>query len=67
MVGIDDKERFVEAILSLYESHELRKKFSDNSLKLVKKYSLNNILKDMEQIYLKYVEKTTWFERVTKC
>jgi len=67
VVGIDDKERFVEAILSLYESHELRKKFSDNSLKLVKKYSLNTILNDMEQIYLKYAKKTTWFERVTKC
>lgn len=55
VVGIDDKKRFAEAIMKLFGSEELRTRYSEKSLDIIKKYSLNIVLKKMEHIYLLYL------------
>lgn len=51
VVGIDDVEKFADSVEKLYKSKELRHKFSEKSLENIKRYSLENILKEMELIY----------------
>lgn len=50
VVGIDEVEQFADSVERLYNSKELRDKFSKNSLETIMKYSLENVLKEMETI-----------------
>lgn len=52
VVNIDDDTEFGNAIYRIYESKEIRQKFSRNNLKAVQKYSINEVLKEMKKIYL---------------
>jgi glycosyltransferase EpsD len=52
---LDDPEEFSSDIEQLFESEELRKKISANSLKIVARYSLPVVLKEMEKIYEEYL------------
>ena len=51
---INDVEGFANAILRLYKSEELRQTFGNKSLEMVKDYSLETVLKEMELIYSKF-------------
>jgi len=51
VVNIDDVEGFAEAIQLLYESKELKEKFSKQSLEMVKRYSLESVMAEMDHIY----------------
>lgn len=53
VVDIDDTEQFVERIVDLYQHKEKRTAFSKESLKAVKKYSVNNVNNTLETIYHK--------------
>lgn len=55
LVGIDDKHEFANKIETLYASEELRNKFSNNNLIIIKEYSLENIRLQMERIYTEFV------------
>ncbi|MBZ4646711.1 MAG: glycosyl transferase [Clostridia bacterium] len=57
VVGIDDVNGFANAIEELYLSEELREYFGRNSLELIKSYSLEQITKEMKDIYLSYLNK----------
>lgn len=52
VVGIDEVERFSNAIEKLYYSVDLRNKFRENNLMKIRSFSLHNVLKDMSNIYL---------------
>lgn len=56
IVGIDDVEDFVTAIEKIYKSEELRRKFGEKSLELIKEYSLENVSKEMDEIYINYLK-----------
>ena len=56
VLGVDDVEGFVNAVEKLYISEELRKKFGENNLVIIEKYSLKNIIKEMEKVYGKYLD-----------
>ena len=51
VVGIDDVEKFADSVEKLYRSKELRQKFGEKSLENIKRYSLENVLKEMGAIY----------------
>ncbi len=51
LVRLDDIKGFAKAIENLYKDEKLRNKFGKNGIEMVKKYSLNNVLKEMNQIY----------------
>lgn len=51
LVEMNDIEGFKTAIKKLYNTKELQEKFGVENLKLVKKYSLKNVMKEMEVIY----------------
>ncbi len=53
VVDIDDIEKFADSIYKIYSDNTLYRKFSEASLNLIKKYSLENVSKDMEDIYTK--------------
>ncbi|PLR91235.1 glycosyltransferase family 4 protein [Bacillus sp. T33-2] len=55
VVGIEDVEEFSEGIITLYNSPELRRKFSSKNIELAKQYSLNAIMNKMDQVYLNYI------------
>ena len=55
VVGIDDLQAFAEAIEKLYDSEEIRKSFGEKSKKLVEQYSLNQVLPEMKEIYMRYL------------
>ena len=55
VVGIDDALGFAKAIEKLYHSAELRQSFGEKSLELVKPYSLDKVLEEMEEIYAYYL------------
>ena len=46
---------FTSSIESLYNSEELRNKFGEKSLELIKTYSIENIMKEMEKIYMECI------------
>lgn len=56
ITGINDIEDFACLVKTLYESKDLRKSFGENSLDLIKTYSLENIIKQMEMIYERYID-----------
>lgn len=51
IVAVDDVGDFSDSIERLYQDDELRYKFGKKSIKLVQEYSLENVLKEMEDIY----------------
>lgn len=50
---VDDVEEFASSIMSLYNSVELRKQFGEKSIELAQKYSLENVLMQMKEMYSK--------------
>ncbi|HHV84016.1 MAG TPA: glycosyltransferase family 4 protein [Tepidanaerobacter syntrophicus] len=57
VVGIDDAESFVTAIIKLYHSKDTRLKFSQKNIELSKKYSISRVMKEMENIFEGYLNK----------
>lgn len=55
IVMIDDVDYFAESIEKLYKSKDLRAEFGKNSLELINKYSINNVIKEIESIYSHYI------------
>lgn len=53
VVQIDDIEQLSSSVEKLYNSKELRKKFGEKSLGIIKKYSLENVLQEMKHVYFK--------------
>jgi glycosyltransferase EpsD len=53
VIDLNNVEDFADAIYSIYTDEILYKKFSEASLDLIRKYSLENVTKDMEKIYIK--------------
>ncbi|MEK5491323.1 glycosyltransferase family 4 protein [Paenibacillus sp. FSL R7-0297] len=51
IIGVDDANRFAEAVIELMESNKIRKEFSRNNLIDIQKYSLNNVILEMNLIY----------------
>lgn len=56
VVGIDDKEGFVKAVEEIYRYPELLTEFGDKNVEIVNKYSLEQITKKMEKIYLEIID-----------
>lgn len=54
-VVYDDVETFADKVELLYFSREKREQFAQASLSLIKKFSLNNILEDLKNLYLKNI------------
>lgn len=52
---LDDFEQFANSINKLYQSRGLIIEFSNNGRRNVEKYSIENVLKEMENIYKKFV------------
>ncbi|MBO8162020.1 MAG: glycosyltransferase family 4 protein [Thermosipho sp. (in: Bacteria)] len=57
VVGIDDVDGFANAVEELYELEELRAKFGQKSLELIKEYSLENVRNKMTKIYSHYIQQ----------
>ncbi|OEF99788.1 glycosyl transferase [Vulcanibacillus modesticaldus] len=57
VVGIDDVDGFANAVEEFYLLEELRENFGRNSLELIKSYSLEQVTKEMKDIYLSYLNK----------
>ncbi|WP_066258420.1 glycosyltransferase family 4 protein [Neobacillus drentensis] len=51
IVGCNDVEGFTKAVGDLFYSNERRNRFGDESLKKVKKYSIDQVIKEIEEIY----------------
>jgi glycosyltransferase EpsD len=51
VVGLNDIEGFSDSIEKLYKDDEVRNKFGIKGLELVQTYSLENVLKEMKEIY----------------
>ena len=51
VIDLDDVNNFADAIYKIYLDEALYNKFSKASLDLVSKYSLENVSKDMKEIY----------------
>lgn len=56
VVGIDNVEGFAKAVQRLYRSNELRKEFRSETLELVKQYSLDSVMVEIEQIYNSFLD-----------
>jgi glycosyltransferase EpsD len=52
IIGMEDAEGFAKSIEGLYRSKCDREKFGVKSLELIQRYTLDNVAKDMENIYL---------------
>lgn len=52
IVELDDIEGFAYSIKKLYVNENLRKQFGNKSIELVQNFSLDNVLKEMESIYV---------------
>lgn len=55
VVGLDDTEGFSNSIEKLYNDRKLRNQLGSKSIELVKKYSLENVIGEMEEIYELYL------------
>lgn len=51
VVDIDDIEGFANSVIKLGKSEKLRDEFSEKSLELVKNFSLDEVMKQMQEIY----------------
>ena len=56
IVGLDDIEGFAKSIEYLYKYKELRNKFGKKGIEIVQKYSLVNVLREMESLYKKLLK-----------
>lgn len=56
VVKLGSKEEFASAVEKLYMSPEKRNEFGKKSLELVKKYSLENVLEELKNLYSKYLD-----------
>lgn len=56
IVGLDDIEGFAKSIEYLYKYKELRNKFGKKGIEIVQKYSLVNVLREMESLYQKLLK-----------
>ncbi len=52
LINIDDTQEFINAILELYQSPELRKKFGAKSIEYSKLYSLEKVKEEIKRVYL---------------
>jgi glycosyltransferase EpsD len=55
VIGIDDVDGFANEVDKLYKSEELREKFGEKSLEFIKDYSVENVMKEMREIYSYYL------------
>ncbi len=55
VVDIEDEKQFAQAIIKLYKNPDIRKKFAENNLRDINKYSLHVILQEMIKIYAEYL------------
>lgn len=55
VIGIDNINQFELAVEGIFKSNEITEVFSKNSIETIKKYSVENIEKEMSEIYLKYI------------
>ncbi|NLM63540.1 MAG: glycosyltransferase family 4 protein, partial [Mollicutes bacterium] len=55
VVDINDVENFANVIEELYSSQELREKFRQKSQEFIKQYSIESVMKEMNEIYVKYL------------
>ena len=56
VVKLGSIEVFASAVEKLYMSTENRNEFCKKSLELVKKYSLENVLEELKNLYSKYLD-----------
>ncbi|MDQ1000332.1 glycosyltransferase EpsD [Neobacillus niacini] len=56
LIKKEDIKSFAKTIEELYKSDESIGKFGKAGLKLVEKYSLNNVLEEMENLYFRYLK-----------
>jgi len=56
VIGINDAEQCANAIEKLYHNKELRNKFSAKNRELIREYSLENVLNEMDLIYSAFIE-----------
>ena len=54
VVGVEDITACADAIVKLYDSKELRYVFANENRRLIQAYSLENVIRDMNQIYSEY-------------
>ena len=54
VVGVEDITACADAIVKLYDSKELRYVFGNENRRLIQAYSLENVIRDMNQIYSEY-------------
>lgn len=52
VIEIDDLGGFAQAIKNLHDSGDLRKTMAEHSLLLIEKYSIENVMEQMERIYV---------------
>lgn len=55
IVDLDDIEGFKKAIENLYKSPNIREAFRENSISVIKNYSIDNISLEMKKIYSEYI------------
>lgn len=55
VVGVNDVKACANAIEKLYQCKELRNGYSDKSKKRIQKYSLENVINEMKDIYNNYI------------
>ncbi|KKY01800.1 glycosyl transferase [Paraclostridium benzoelyticum] len=55
VLPLDNIIEFEKSIEKIYREDDLKLKFSEQSLKNIKSYDMENIQKEMEQIYSKYI------------
>ncbi|MGJ7045214.1 glycosyltransferase family 4 protein [Thermoanaerobacterium thermosulfurigenes] len=54
LVPLDDVNATVDVLQDLIESEDLRKKMGDDGRKIIQDYSIDKVLKEMDEIYKKY-------------
>lgn len=55
VVDINKINQLEEKIVDIYKSNDIRNKFKNNNLEILKKYSLENVEEEMKTIYSKYI------------
>jgi glycosyltransferase involved in cell wall biosynthesis len=54
LVPLNDVSATVDALQDLIENEDLRKKMGDEGRKIIQYYSIDKVLKEMDEIYKKY-------------
>lgn len=55
LININDINTTIDKVKDLYENKMMRLKFENNNSLLIKKYSISNVIKDIEDIYEKII------------